>query len=45
MRFKREMKGPPTGKELDKAMPCHTLYGMKMTMHIDEALLRRVMES
>jgi Arc/MetJ family transcription regulator len=45
MRFKREMKGPPTGKELDKAMTCHTLYGMKMTMHIDEALLRRVMES
>lgn len=24
---------------------CHTEYGMKMTMHIDEALLDRVMES
>lgn len=23
--------------------PCHTGYGMKMTMHIDEALLARVM--
>ena len=23
---------------------CHTEYGMKMTMHIDEALLKRVME-
>jgi Arc/MetJ family transcription regulator len=22
---------------------CHTLYGMKMTLHIDEALLARVM--
>lgn len=24
---------------------CHTAYGMKMTMHIDEALLERVMSS
>lgn len=24
---------------------CHTWYGMKMTMHIDEALLKRVMEA
>ncbi len=24
---------------------CHTKYGMKMTMHIDEALLQRVIES
>ncbi|RYD50337.1 MAG: hypothetical protein EOP83_24085 [Verrucomicrobiaceae bacterium] len=23
---------------------CHTLYGMKMTMHIDESLLKRVMD-
>lgn len=23
---------------------CHTEYGMKMTMHIDEALLKRVMD-
>ena len=25
--------------------PSHTRYGMKMTMHIDEALLKRVMEA
>ena len=24
---------------------CHTRYGMKMTMHIDEALLKRVMDA
>ena len=24
---------------------CHTRYGMKMTMHIDEALLKRVVEA
>ncbi len=24
---------------------CHTVYGMKMTMHIDEALLDRVIEA
>ena len=32
----------------EKGLPyrvwAHTLYGMKMTMHIDEALLKRVME-
>ncbi|MEP2777318.1 MAG: type II toxin-antitoxin system VapB family antitoxin [Luteolibacter sp.] len=26
-------------------MPYHTVYGMKMTMHIDEALLERVIAS
>ena len=30
---------------LDNLRGCHTLYGMKMTMHIDEALLKRVMEA
>lgn len=29
--------------ELDFYTSCHTLYGMKMTMHIDEHLLKRVM--
>ena len=24
---------------------CHIRYGMKMTMHIDEALLKRVVEA
>lgn len=24
---------------------CHTLYGMKMTFHVDEALLERVMSA
>jgi Arc/MetJ family transcription regulator len=32
-------------KCLTKGMACHTRYGMKMTMHIDEALLKRVMEA
>jgi len=26
-------------------MMCHTRYGMKMTMHIDEAVLEEVMET
>ena len=30
--------------DLDAGKNCHTVYGMKMTMHIDEALLKRVME-
>jgi Arc/MetJ family transcription regulator len=32
-------------KGIDKAGVCHTVYGMKMTMHIDEALLERVMKA
>jgi Arc/MetJ family transcription regulator len=30
---------------MDKSRACHTEYGMKMTMHIDEALLDRVIEA
>jgi Arc/MetJ family transcription regulator len=32
-------------KHLTRGGGCHTWYGMKMTMHIDEALLERVMEA
>lgn len=30
---------------LTKAHECHTEYGMKMTMHIDEELLDRIVET
>lgn len=41
------MKGKPAGAENFKkglrcGPDCHTRYGMKMTLHIDEALLERV---
>lgn len=29
---------------MTKFAGCHTVYGMKMTMHIDEELLQRVMD-
>lgn len=31
--------------EVDPAVSCHTEYGMKMTMHIDDELLDRVMKA
>lgn len=31
-------------KRLPYSVWCHTVYGMKMTMHIDEALLARVIK-
>jgi Arc/MetJ family transcription regulator len=38
-------EGVKLGKCLTARGGCHTGYGMKMTMHIDEALLKRVMEA
>ena len=43
-RFGRIKKGGDLGKSWTNDTRCHTWYGMKMTMHIDEALLKRVME-
>lgn len=33
------------GQDLTPSAACHIQYGMKMTMHIDEDLLRRVMDA